>query len=442
MFDLHLIAKPGCDYVDAEEVIEFLSEKETSATGYQEALLFLSAKTEISGRLFKKYTTNGVKACSIPCEPQLILLAATILHKNLSSLDLDYPYKLKLCNSIFKMLENISLRGGEFAEPIQQLLKSTEEKLANLVMSNKFDVVESKSIFDSKEISDFITLPITVLFWEGPIARAYLATMYGCGYKPKKILNLISSVDLATKKPVAKYTPKILKTIICKFSHKIKSHYWSENIRKQNNNIFSDFRNAIVATFKVSSKIYNDAYNYKPLAEYSEDVVDLLITDLKDPVLGKVIAEEKGLFLFTGGGIVPKSLLALEEVKMLHVHPGKLPQIRGADCTIWSHLIAGQPSASMFFLAPGIDDGDVVWGDFLPPCKFSFDLKNIDQKTAYRAIFSYFDPWVRAAILKAGIEKTNGFSKIASYPQRHNESKTFYFMHKKIIHISLERVFN
>src|SRR5690606_29952514 len=110
--------------------------------------------------------------------------------------------------------------------------------------------------------------------------------------------------------------------------------------------------------------------------------------------------EEKNPVLFTGGGIVPASLLEIPELPFIHIHPGFLPEIRGADCVLWSTLLTGHPSATCFFMSPGIDTGDIVKPCWLPEVIFDVDMKDYDLKTLYRAIYSFFDPWVRAYVLR------------------------------------------
>ena len=47
-------------------------------------------------------------------------------------------------------------------------------------------------------------------------------------------------------------------------------------------------------------------------------------------------------------------------IRLIHVHTGFLPQVRGADVLLWSLLVRGRPGVSAFFMTPGLDDGDVL----------------------------------------------------------------------------------
>ena len=59
----------------------------------------------------------------------------------------------------------------------------------------------------------------------------------------------------------------------------------------------------------------------------------------------------KIMTLFTGGGLVPKSLLSFQNIKFIHFHPRYLPIVKGADCTLWSSLIFGRTAATRFIMS-------------------------------------------------------------------------------------------
>ena len=62
--------------------------------------------------------------------------------------------------------------------------------------------------------------------------------------------------------------------------------------------------------------------------------------DYDDPYLHQRILEASDTaFLYTNGGIVPAGLLDRREIKMFHIHPGVVPNVRGSDCFLWSCLV-------------------------------------------------------------------------------------------------------
>jgi hypothetical protein len=122
-----------------------------------------------------------------------------------------------------------------------------------------------------------------------------------------------------------------------------------------------------------------------------------------DPQLHSRIARARDTaFLFTNGGIVPAKILERPDVRMLHVHPGIVPDMRGSDCLLWSALVRGRVGVSCFYMSPGIDEGDVIG-------QREFDLPRLaslaelltprDEDTAYRALLFAVDPHLRAQLL-------------------------------------------
>lgn len=130
---------------------------------------------------------------------------------------------------------------------------------------------------------------------------------------------------------------------------------------------------------------------------------------------------------------MPKSLLDLPQLQFIHFHPGYLPNIRGADCTLWSMLLYGRPSASCFYMDAGIDTGDVIFPCWLPELKRLPFLQKRTVIESYRMIFGFIDPWVRAYALRIFCTHyQNDPDKIKSISQQEKNGLTFHFMHEKL----------
>ena len=154
--------------------------------------------------------------------------------------------------------------------------------------------------------------------------------------------------------------------------------------------------------------------------------------------LGK---EKEDVILYTGGGMVPPSLLSISETRFIHIHPGFLPDIKGADCTLWSSMIFKRASASCFYMSPGIDTGDIINPYWLPSLSFNTNIKNIDRQSIYRAVYGFLDPWVRAFALRNIIFSNNNYEALASIPQSEEDGATFHFMHQRLRNASFEILF-
>lgn len=88
-------------------------------------------------------------------------------------------------------------------------------------------------------------------------------------------------------------------------------------------------------------------------------------------------------------GIVPDHLLAIVYKNPIHIHPGFLPDVRWADCVLWSQLLANRPSTTAFYLAPGIIIGDLLYSAWLPSMRLNFP-SGVDIQVKCQLIYDFF----------------------------------------------------
>lgn len=435
-------------FLDDEEVLSIpdillkLSQHDIGNELRKIALNFIARKSEVSGVLFKSYERNGIKATWERLSEQDLLLAAEHLTTAVAdaALGMSGVEKLKWVNAAHKLIGHAESQSSIYRSKGQYLRAQLDVTL-NQIVSTFTPIEEFATPVRITPTSGLKTAPITLLFWEGPIARAYLATLRDCGYRPQRIINLVSDVDIFNGNSLARWLPTGIRNFYCKSVHQSRAHFWSRHIRQRHPELFFAIKTAVARDFGVREECYQECQSLLPLSEYCEDVSDLLIESLRDIRLLNALSKEKGAMLFTGGGIVPPPLLDLPNLNFLHIHPGKLPSFRGADCTLWSWLVTGRPSASLFYLASGIDDGEVVISQFLPDVRFDVDTAIYDQKTLYRAVYAFLDPWVRAFVLKQSVDSTSGLSIISSNKQDHAFSVNFHFMHDELLKLAFNRVF-
>ena len=137
---------------------------------------------------------------------------------------------------------------------------------------------------------------------------------------------------------------------------------------------------------------------------------------------------------------MPPKILDLKNIKMLHIHPGFLPDIRGADCSLWSNLVYGSPSVSVFFMAPKIDTGDIIFSVWVPKLEINVS-KNYATDTLYRSIFSFIDPWIRSYALRLLLLDINDETALRSHRQDDSTGTTYYFMGTKVREKALKKYF-
>ncbi|MBU2895100.1 hypothetical protein [Vibrio hepatarius] len=397
----------------------------------------INFKFDVSGRIYCGYDKKMKPSTSICiCDNSLeVLLFTNILFVEYYCKSLPYSLMIKQINLIFKISDRLEHIDLSDLDVINELINSPLKKVT----------YQNKSYYGMSrvKIKNHKILDLTVLFYEGPIARAYLEVLKSLGYRPKKIIELVSQYDLITKKPVGRCLPKFFRTNYSSYKQRKQIHYWAQNYLKKSTKTISGILTELEINWGVTEDLVKGANKNFPLSFYSDCVESVLISDLKDPnLLDMLNIEKAGHFLFTGGGIVPSEMLSINGVKLLHVHPGYLPYLRGADCALWSQLMHDRMSASVFYMSEGIDTGDLIASYWLPSVRFE-NLDSIkDTKSLYRLIYAFVDPWVRAFSLREFVNSIDGnLSKVTSYQQDHSRGITFHFMHEEIKSKVLERLF-
>jgi methionyl-tRNA formyltransferase len=176
------------------------------------------------------------------------------------------------------------------------------------------------------------------------------------------------------------------------------------------------------------------------LNKYSKKVNYLYLNDFHDENLAKYVKNNiSNFFLYTAGGIVPKSFLSIEGLKVLHIHPGVVPHIKGSDGLFWSVLIRNKPGASCFYMNAGIDTGSIIHTQEYKLPKFMFN--NINSTThKYNALLKYYDPHTRAKVLVEVLKKTKNLTAIKTKEQSPEDGRTYFAMHKNLIEKVLGKI--
>lgn len=184
--------------------------------------------------------------------------------------------------------------------------------------------------------------------------------------------------------------------------------------------------------FKVD---FSKKFNYKDI---TNNVRSFKFCDYNDQILIKLIKKNsRNAFLYTNGGIVPNELTSNKSIKIIHLHPGIVPDFKGSDCLLWSALKTKSLGASCFYMNSGIDEGSIIHTKRfdLPkmPSLIPFLNKELET-TAYRALLYSIDPHLRASLL---IEVLNKYPDInlkflPCNKQKFEVEFAYLAMHKKL----------
>ncbi len=287
------------------------------------------------------------------------------------------------------------------------------------------------------------TLPITLLAWEGPQARAYLVRMKRAGLRPERIV-------LMVRDPLGgrlRSFPGIDTEPALRLSARAQDrahNFHPYRIQRRSPELVHAIARALEPLVTDPSSLFTEMFDSFRYDDYADDVVRVGASDHKDARLHAVLRRiAPATLTFSGGGIVPRAVFDITGLTIVHVHTGLLPYVRGADVLLWSLLVRGRPGVSAFVMTPGLDDGDVLATWETDP--LTVDLAGMtrpDDETLYRAVFSFVDPVLRAELLVRDVlEPAADASRLVGTPQDVNQGVTFHFMHPTVRARALQQLF-
>jgi hypothetical protein len=277
-------------------------------------------------------------------------------------------------------------------------------------------------------------LPLTALVHDGVMARCYLSLLRHRGFVFRNILRLVYTPQGG----IPRLLPGPLRRWYAAQSQQAAAMHWVRRLPRDEPKAFALLRRAICDSFDLPEDFFArlaQGFDYRQCAT---ELSLLEVRNFRDPRLAGAIADlPEGPILFTGGGILPAALLQDSRRPFLHVHPGRLPQVRGADGVLWSMALFGKPSASCFVMAPGLDTGPLIAVTDFPALRLSLPREGAtDLKTLYRLLYAYYDPVLRAELLCRIVQGRTPQALRAladnAVPQDAGIGQTYNFMHPRL----------
>ena len=407
------------------------------------ALDQLCRMVQVVGTVHTAYTTGWKKAkdSELLGPEGLVKLTRTLVSRAAAEdmqTEAGQGYAGKYLNAALVQLDRL--------EGQEALRRETVEFLSQLGAAdpNPTTATDSAAVAKSDSAVDK-RAKLCVLYHEGPQARAYLTAMAASGLRAPLIVRLVSKTHPATGAPVGRLVPGGLRRRYAAWVMAQSQLYWPRIIAARHPALIDAIRSALRPHLTDPEPTLRAITGGLDLSAHADLVEDLMVDGLRDPALAERLArpDMPCTIMYTGGGIVPKSLLQLDDRRFIHVHPGHLPHVRGADGLLWSMLIRGRPGMSAFILAPGIDEGDVIAAADLPVLRIELpDGHSPADQTLYRALFSFVDPLLRARflvtrVLTPEIDPT----KLHAAPQDVTVGITYHFLHPEVRRVALGRVF-
>ena len=227
---------------------------------------------------------------------------------------------------------------------------------------------------------------IGIVFDEGPIARCYIETA------KREKFNFDEIIYLGKKN----FLPQ-------NFYINYKYNYINIKPLKFLNILrVKRFINEVEDYFDLGDNFFMDAYAKKNLPDLSKGFYLANDNSINSNKITEILLNCKSKsFLNTGKQILKE--IFITNKKFLHIHPAILPDVKGADGSLWNIIKKKCFGGSLFIMDKKIDEGELIFKKELKLKKFNFLDKNF-SKQFYDIWFSFVDPAIRCFILKNSIK--------------------------------------
>lgn len=218
-----------------------------------------------------------------------------------------------------------------------------------------------------------------LIFFENPISRTFLHIAKIRNFRFKKII-VLQKKNLFPNFLYKKYN-----------FNKMNSH--PLNFLKQNK--YKSIISEISMYFGFNEDFYQSVYTDNKLEQYAEKVEYLNTDDINSNLFIRKITQDKQLKFLNTGNKIYKKIFDFP-ISIIHIHPGYLPNIRGADASLWNIHKLNFLSATSFIMNQNIDTGKILNRSTykIPSIKTNV-LSNLTNKDLYRFWFSFIDPILR-----------------------------------------------
>lgn len=169
------------------------------------------------------------------------------------------------------------------------------------------------------------------------------------------------------------------------------------------------------------------------LRDHGVEILELPTDNINDISVTRVITQRPAKYLiFTGGGILTKESLDCGK-KIIHVHPGIVPDFRGSTCFYYSILEDGCLGASAIFMDANLDTGEVI-----VTSKFNINYLISHEQPLFMDYV--VDPFIRAYTLGKVLKQYSSANGIKSATQISGNRPAYYIMHPLLRHMAIKRV--
>ncbi|MDB3889160.1 hypothetical protein N9337_00925 [Candidatus Pelagibacter sp.] len=266
---------------------------------------------------------------------------------------------------------------------------------------------------------------LSILIDDNPVSRAYIQFL------------IDKELSLETPIYIIKNNLKILPTsFTSRVNFTSNNLYPLKYLRMKKISQFIDY---VENYFEVRKNFLKDMYLYKNIYQISKKI---------DFVHSKSINSEnvisslnKNFIYINTSNQIYKEILKTN-IKFIHIHPAVLPDIRGADGSLYMYKLYKSYGATSFFMSKNIDEGEIISQYIKKLENFKFDLSStFDIKNIYRLWFSFVDPLIRLVEFEKIISGNSSYLKKNSIIPNNNKGNYFSYMGNDEINIILTKLF-
>ena len=254
---------------------------------------------------------------------------------------------------------------------------------------------------------------------------------------------MVNDRDPATDRKIGRWLPsRGLRSTLAAQIQDVRHNHWSRHIASRQTPLFHAIIDRVGEAYGLPRSVFQEMIRKSSFRDYTDRITRVFCSGLRDPAVAAALeGDDHPTVLFTGGGIVPAELLAIEK-RFIHVHPGFLPDVRGGDGLLWSTLVRGRPGVSAIYMDPGIDTGAIIRAEECQPLAFNVPDRGAqeDQMLA-RALFAFYDPILRAQLFARLARNGEALDNRPATTQVEADGTLFHFMHPKLRRMALERLF-
>ena len=270
------------------------------------------------------------------------------------------------------------------------------------------------------------TKNLSILIDDNPISRAYIQFL------------IDREMFLETPIYLIKNNLKIFpNSFTSKLNFRNNNFYPIKYLKIKKINQFIDY---VENFFQVRHNFLKDMYQYENIYHISKKIDFVYSKSVNSNNLSSTL--NKNLTYINTSNQIYKEILKTN-IKFVHIHPAILPDIRGADGSLYMYELHKSFGATSFFISKNIDQGEIISQYIKKFDNFKFDLlSTFSLKDIYKLWFSFVDPLIRLIEFEKIISNDINFLIKQNDLKNNNKGSYFSYMNNDQINIVFSELFS